>query len=388
MSTVQTWKWEMLHPHQEDTHEAIPCARDIWNGMLAYDGSLYVFGGATLKYGPAKTHGDLTTLGTLDDLWRYDPATAAWTQLEEDDGRSGFSPSVDRPCGRVLPAWVAVKDRFYLFGGLSVLSAGWQTCLLNDLWSYDPLIGKWELLEPHDGRALETPDSAGARPTILAAMGVACVGTGIYLMAGWGRTPQVVLSAQLWRYDVVSRNWEHLGPRADRREVWPSKRYCPAFVSWEDKLYLWGGRDTQDQRPEFYNDLWEYDPKTARWTCVQEHRPDDPHRPSPRYGMGHARVGPHWYVFGGLDDSEGRDGPQLNDLWRCDLRSAAWECVCPHNGAKDYTANATRPGVRRVPGMAGMDEEVYLFAGIDLASGEQDDGPTIGFNDLWRGRCV
>ena len=184
MSTIQAWKWEMLHAHR-DMHEAIPCPRDIWGGMLAYNGCLFVFGGAFLKYGPAKTHGDLTTLGTLNDLWRYDPAAATWTQLEEDDGSSGFSPSADRPCGRVLPAWVAVKDRFYLFGGLSVLGAGWRTRLLNDLWSYDPLRGRWELLEPHDGRALETPASVEtSRPTMLAAMGVACVGTGIYLMAG------------------------------------------------------------------------------------------------------------------------------------------------------------------------------------------------------------
>jgi len=375
-----SWSWELLVAHGE---EEAPCPRDVWGGMLAHGGRLFLFGGATARYGPARAPGDLSTLGTLNDLWTYDPEHNRWTQLEGDDGSSGFSISAGRPCGRVLPAWVPVGGKFYLFGGLSVLGPGWRTCLLNDLWSYDPGTHRWELLEPHDGRALESPTSPRFhRPPTLAAMGAAGVGNRVYLMAGWGRTPQVIISSQLWRYDISSGTWEFLGPEGG--EPWPSKRYCPAFVEYEGKLHLWGGRDTQEVPQRFYNDLWEYDIAGGRWRCLQGNRPDDPGVPSPRYGMGHARMGHYWYIFGGFGSYEGHS-PQLNDLWCYDFRSGSWECLCPHDGSKDYTPSAVRPGVRRVPGMAALDDHVYLFGGLDLASGPRDEGPLIAFNDLWRG---
>ena len=30
----------------------------------------------------------------------------------------------------------------------------------------------------------------------------------------------------------------------------------------------------------------------------------------------------------------------------------------------------------------------YLFDGLDLATGPDDDGPLTGFNDFWRAACV
>ena len=176
-----------------------------------------------------------------------------------------------------------------------------------------------------------------------------------------------------------------MGPMENAEDPWPPMRYCPVMTSWEDRLYLWGGRDTDDRDPEFYNDLWEYDPASRKWTCIQERDADDAGRPSPRYGLAHGRVRDQWYLFGGFGGTVG-NGPQFNDLWRYDLRAGTWECVCPHDAAKDYSAKAERPGVRRVPGMTSFGESVYIFGGIDLASGPKDDGPLIGFNDLWRGR--
>ena len=159
------------------------------------------------------------------------------------------------------------------------------------------------------------------------------------------------MSIQLWSYNTASRTWDHHGPDADYSRGWPAKRYCPAMTSWNGKLYLWGGRDTVDRSPEFHNDLWEYDTPTRTWTQLQDTAPGDTGRPLPRYGLGQARVGRYWYLFGGFGSQVG-DGPQLNDLWRCDLETGEWACLAPHDAAKDYTATATRPGVRRVMGMA------------------------------------
>ena len=137
----------------------------------------------------------------------------------------------------------------------------------------------------------------------------------------------------------------------------------------------------EDRSPQFYNDLWTFDPKQNRWERL--HRNGET-GPAVRYGMGHARIGKHWYVFGGFGNESG-NAPQLNDLWRLDLRTGNWTEIQSNDGSKNVTATATRPSVRRVPAMTATGDAAYLFGGLDLASGPQHQGPLIGFNDLWQG---
>ena len=404
---VNSWRWKLLVANSPKQDVNVPIARDPWNGMLAHDGSLYLFGGAFPKYGPPKGPGDLKTLGVLNDLWQFDlqhgaalqaveadnksaPRENHWHQIEADDGRAVFEPSAKRPCGRVLPCWVVVHDKFYLFGGLTAFAPGWKTRLLNDLWCYDPASRQWTLLETDDGRMLRQPTQVdGDRPTALAAMGSCVIEDKIYLFAGWGgRQPSVVLSQQLWSFDVDTRKWKHLG-NSDERKPWPPKRYCPALTAWNGKLYLWAGRDTQDSRPQFYNDLWEYDPEKASWKQLAANRrggaSESSALPSARYAMGHAQIDGNWYIFGGFGAERG-NSPQLNDLWRLDLRDKKWTLLEPHDGSKDVSSSARRPCVRRVPAMTALDNSVYIFGGLDLTSGPDEKGPLIGFNDLWQGR--
>ena len=109
----------------------------------------------------------------------------------------------------------------------------------------------------------------------------------LYLMGGHG----AMTHAQLWTYGAPAGKWEYLGPASNGRDGWPPKRYCPVLAGWNGRLYLWGGRDSQGRAPEFFNDLWEYDPDRGAWTCIQENRADDVARPSPRYGLGYAVIG-------------------------------------------------------------------------------------------------
>ena len=387
-----SWKWELLSAHRGKSDAAVPIARDPWNSMLSYRRGLYLFGGAYPKFGPPRGPGDLTSLGVANDLWRFDLGSKRWQLLEEDNGQALFDSKSARPSGRVLPCWTEVDGTFYLFGGLTVRAVGWKTRLLNDLWSYDPAAGRWSLLEPDDGRMLLDPTQVDAgRPTALAAMGVGVIGKKIYMLAGWGgQQPRVVLSPQLWSYDVQQHTWECLGSGKTQRP-WPQKRYCPALTAWNGKLFLWAGRDTQDRSPQFYNDLWMYDPAAAKWEKLAANQPrltqGSKGYPTARYAMGQARVGSAWYVFGGFGSERG-NGPQLNDLWRLDLRRGNWSRLEPHDGSKDYTATAVRPCVRRVPAMTAAGDAVYMFGGLDLTSGPDEQGPLIGFNDVWRGTSV
>ncbi len=172
----------MGHPQVESTDGNVPCAREAPGAMLSYRGRVYMFGGGTLRYGASSGQGNKSTLGGLNDVWVYDPSVEKWDLLEENDGAAGFDVSADRPCARMLPAWVEIDGRFYLFGGLSILSEGWKFTLLNDLWRYDPSEARWTLLEPDDGVLLEHPDCAGlGRPTTIGGFGTAVIGSRIYL---------------------------------------------------------------------------------------------------------------------------------------------------------------------------------------------------------------
>ena len=389
-AAVHPWKWTQLKPHRDHTMTRVPLARDPWNGILAHDNSLYLFGGAYPRYGAPTGPGDLTRLGVANDLWKYDLSAHAWTPIELDNGATHFESNSSRPCGRVLPCWANVDDSFYLFGGLTVRGSGWKTQLLNDLWRYCPGKRQWSLLEADNRLELEQPTQVtGTRPTRLAAIGVTVIGSKIYLLSGWGgNSDRVVLSAQLWCYDTRTLQWNLIGT-GQNNKPWPSKRYCPAVTSWKGKLYLWGGRDTQDRSPQFYNDLWQFDPETARWKQLSDNQPGgtNEHAAAPlaRYAMGEARIGSHWYLFGGFGNEKG-NSPQLNDLWQMDLNQGTWSLLQPHNRAKDVSRNATRPAVRRVPAMVSSGQSVYLFGGLDLTSGADEKGPLVGFNDLWQGQ--
>ena len=377
----KTWKWELLHAHQEHA-EDVPCPRASFGGMLSADGGVYLFGGIKVMYGRPKGPGDLSVQGTLNDLWRFDPDRGRWTRLEDHDGRIGFQPSDASPCTRKLTTWLPSSGRLYLFGGSSVQGPGQREIKLNDLWSYDLKTARWELMEPDDGQAVSIV-ADGHRPAGSGGMGAAVLGDSLYLMAGHG----VMTHAQMWSYNVPSGKWEYLGPEAAGVDDWPPKRYCPVLVGWNGRLYLWGGRDSQDRAPEFYNDLWEYDPHEGAWTCLQKNQADDVARPSPRYGLGYAVIGDSLYLFGGFAGGQG-EHPQLNDLWRYDLRAGRWNCLEPQSGAKDTSAGAERPAVKRIPVMASADGSVYLFGGLDLATGPRGDGPLAAYNDLWRGTPV
>jgi len=382
------WLWKQLVPHS-DKRDDVPVPRDPWNGMLPHNGSLYLFGGAYPRYGPPRGPADLKTLGVLNDLWRFDLQSGTWHEILADDGQTHFDPSARRPCGRVLPCWVEANGKFYLFGGLTVLGAGWKIRLLNDLWSFDPATERWSLLESDDRRILKSPTEVdGKRPSALAAMGATVIGNRIFMYAGWGGDrAKGVLSPQLWSFDVISRTWTVHGNGDDKATSWPAKRYCPAVTTIDGKLYVWGGRDTTDRSPQFYNDLWSFDPAINKWTQLAGNATHSALKtqPSARYAMGHARVGKNWYMFGGFGAERG-NSPQLNDLWRLDVHSGRWTLIQPHDGDKTIGPEATRPCARRVPAMTAHDDKVYLFGGLDLTSGPDERGPLVGFNDLWQGQ--
>ncbi|GIT30300.1 MAG: hypothetical protein Ct9H300mP1_23460 [Planctomycetaceae bacterium] len=82
-----------------------------------------------------------------------------------------------------------------------------------------------DVVEPNDGRVLDKPAQVdAARPAADAAMGVAVIGRRIFLFGGWGGyRNRVVLSPQLWSFDVDSKRWTIHGTGEEDRRPGPGR---------------------------------------------------------------------------------------------------------------------------------------------------------------------
>ena len=91
------------------------------------------------------------SLSDLNDLWKFDPATLAWTWISGSDtgdpygtyGTLGTAATSNYPGGRYAAVtWIDSSGDLWLFGGYgrdSANSRGW----LNDLWRFRPTTAAW-----------------------------------------------------------------------------------------------------------------------------------------------------------------------------------------------------------------------------------------------------
>ncbi|MCJ1390979.1 Negative regulator of mitotic exit [Xylographa bjoerkii] len=92
----------------------------------------------------------------------------------------------------------------------------------------------------------------------------------------------------------------------------PLGRTNHTVVTWNDKLYLFGGTDGI----QWFNDVWTYDPRSNSWTqldCIG-------YIPQPREGHSAALVNDVMYIFGGRT----QDGNDLGDLAAFRITSRRW----------------------------------------------------------------
>ena len=376
---------------------ARPCPRDIWGNSFVYDGALYVFGGAWERYGQSSQWREHGCLGGGDDLWRFDPSRQRWELLEEDSWSLAYGPDAERPGSRFLGAWSVVGEFAYLFGGLAVLEPGFVLRALNDLWRLHVPTGRWELIHPDTGWCNFA--NRPSHPPIRGGHRMVAVDQYLYLFGGWPGTVPVFTVNDLWRFDTGSARWDQCRPWQGAAHdagytstaTYPGPRYC--FNLWEHDgtLVLFSGRDTGAKEPEFFNDLWRYEPERDRWTLLY---PSDGHTdfglragvPAGRYGSGHTRLGDYAYLFGGHNGTATR--VERNDFWRLHLPTQRWQQLAPDEGSTDYGPQARYPGTRRVPVLEAIGSALYLFGGINCFMGPRTAGYSLPLNDLWRFELV
>jgi hypothetical protein len=118
----------------------MPGSRRDATAWVALDGTLWLFGGLGL---PASG----TTLGDLNDLWRYNPANGQWTWIKGDNtlNVAGVYGTINTPAAANKPGarsagsgWVTVDGDLWLVAGFKNAGSSF-----DDVWIYDISSNQW-----------------------------------------------------------------------------------------------------------------------------------------------------------------------------------------------------------------------------------------------------
>ncbi len=408
----------------------IPGARDraaVWTDS---SGRLWLYGG----FG----YDSLGAVTYLNDLWRYDPATAQWTWINgySSGGNPGVYGTLGTPASNNVPgacygaaAWMDGSGNLWLFGGYGY-DSGLTAKSLNDLWEYDPGTDKWTWM---GGSSASIGSATGVYGTQGTADPANIPGAR-YRAAAWtdtangylwlfgGRDPTVGYLNDLWKYDLVAKQWTWMAgsntfnsfgtsgtqgtPDAANT---PGARYrTTAWTDTSGHLWLFGGNGYGSTTSTgVLNDLWQFDPSLgsfgewawmggsdvanigATGTYGTMGIADSANLPGARESAAAwSDSNGHLWLFGGHGyDANGSVG-ELNDLWQYDLTTNQWTWIGgldTTNGSGTYgTLNTADPA--NIPGArdsgaywSGTNGRLWLFGG----NGYDSTGSKDYLNDLW-----
>jgi len=372
-----------------------------------------------------------TSMGYLNDLWKYNPITNQWTWVKGDNtteqysvyGTKGHANNSNKP-GAIYSSvsWTDKNSNLWLFGGFGYTHNDFG--FLNSLWKYDPATNQWTWIKGDNtidkigvygtqGIA-DNNNKPGARygsQTWIDASG------NLWLYGGYGFTAgSFGLMNDLWKYNPVTNQWtwvngdntvEQLGVYGTKGVAnatnKPGARYIS--TSWADNtgnLWMFGGYGYDETNPGNLGDLWKYNIAANEWTWVEgEKIIDQPGiygtqgistnitQPGARY------VSSAWtdnngnlWLFGGSGQDEAGNSGYLNDLWRYHPATNRWTWVKGDKtvdqlgvyGTQGQAAFTNKSGARTASlswtdGMGNL----WLFGGYGY------DGSTTGvLNDLWK----
>ncbi|QIW98342.1 hypothetical protein AMS68_003860 [Peltaster fructicola] len=256
------------------------------NASASKNGSIYLMGGLI---NGSKVKGD---------LWMVEATPGSMTCFPVATTSEGPGP-------RVGHASLLVGNAFIVFGGDTKMDEG--DMLDDTLYLLNTSTKQWS-------RALP----AGPRPPGRYGHTLNILGSKIYIFGGQveGYFFNDLVAFDLNALQQASNRWEILiqntidgGPPHGQI---PPARTNHTMVTWNDKLYLFGGTDGV----QWFNDVWSYSPHTNSWTqleCIG-------YIPSPREGHAAALVGDVMYIFGGRTE----EGTDLGDLAAFRISSRRW----------------------------------------------------------------
>ena len=405
----------------------VPGSRYSANTWIDGSGNLWVFGG----FGADDTG---STLGPLNDLWMFSPASGEWTWKNGNDtvnqsgvyGTLGVAAAGNTPGARYGASSWQDAAGFYLFGGDGYDNTSTRGNL-SDLWLYSTSTNEWEWVG-----GPESEDSGGTYGTLGTATATNWPGarvdasaatdsTGnLWLFGGYGddSTGAAGDLNDLWQYNPLTGEWTWEagsstvigrgtygaeGVPASSNEPGPRDSAAIWFDSSGD-LWLFGGYGADSAaNVGFLNDLWMFSPTTGEWTWEGG---SDLVDQAGAYGTEGTAASAKWpgaragdttwkdasgniWMFGGQGfDSTGTAG-YLSDLWMYNPSTKAWAWEGGSNlanqagtyGTLGTAASGNIPGGRQYAAtIEDGSGNVWMFGG----QGDDSNGASGYLNDLWK----
>lgn len=402
----------------------IPGARDSSVTWINSSGYLWLFGGEAEQGGTPD----------FNDLWRFNPATGAWTWMSGSDttGASGDYGTLGVPSPSNVPpargmgavGWMDSAGNFWLFGGYG------DNGNLNDLWKYSPDSKEWTWMSGSstaEARGVYGTRGVFSATNVPGAHSSAVSWTdshgNFWLFGGFGddANGDVGNLNDLWEFNPSTNQWAWMGGSSstDQAGIYgtlatPATGNIPGArtgaTGWVDssgKLWLFGGSG-YDGTGYFsqLNDLWKFNPSTNQWTWMGGSNTGDhtgvygtigipaaDNIPGSRdSATGWTDTSGHFWLFGGGGYDANGEGGYLNDLWEFNPSTNQWTWISGSNtalGANAVYGTQGVPAAANVPGgrqgsVSWIDASgnLWLFGGN--CGSCTSVTRTYELNDLWR----
>ena len=402
----------------------IPGARQNSTTWTDNAGNLWLFGG--------NGYSSTTSIGFLNDLWKYDITANKWTWLSGNNttnqhgvyGTINVASSSNFPGARQnAVTWVDASGNLWLFGG-NGYAAGGALTYLNDLWKYDIGANQWTWM---------SGSNTGVPPSVYGTQGVASSSNvpggrfgsaawidnsnNLWVFGGQQNTGTITRLNDLWRYTISTGQWTWISGSntTNQNGIYGTKGVTnianapgarQATVYWKDNagnFWMFGGDGFAKSNATnlYMDDLWKYDVALNEWTWMNG--TDTVSQPAVYGTKGVAassyipgarqlsiafkdNAGDLW-MFGGW----GYIGPpfgRMNDLWRYKTSTNQWTWMAGANsvnqagtyGTMGVGSTTNIPGARRMS-IAWSDNtgKFWLFGGTGY-----DKRDSLGLlSDLW-----
>lgn len=236
-----------------------------------YHGKIYAFGGFVYpQSGPA-------AWVPINNAWEYDPAADSWKAL------------APMPSKRGSPLAVAVGNKIYVIGGVTLLPGTTNTALalntpqlcLGTVEEYDPETNTWREKNP-----MPTPRNHAA---------IGAVDGKIYVIGGRVGAAFIGLASDVSvveEYDPATDKWS--APRARM----PTARSALGYGVINGRVYVAGGEYQDPHLMATFREVEAYDPATNSWSIM-------PPMPVSRHGLAAGAIGNKLILVGGDVQSSG-----------------------------------------------------------------------------------
>ncbi|XP_019760823.2 leucine-zipper-like transcriptional regulator 1 [Dendroctonus ponderosae] len=287
-------------------------ARRSKHTMVAYNDSIYVFGGDNGK-------------SMLNDLIRSDVKEKSW-------GRA-FATGTP-PAPRYHHSAVVYNDSMFLFGGYTGdIHSNSNLTNKNDLFEYKFKTGQWSEWK-----------FVGKMPVPRSAHGAAVYNDKLWIFAGYDGNARL---NDMWTINLGfgEKVWDEVQQKG---ECPPTCCNFPVAVA-RESMFVFSGQSGA----KMTNSLFQFSFRDKTWTRISTENilRGAPPPPARRYGHTMVAYDRHLYVFGGAADAT-----LSNDLHCFDLDTQSWSVVQP-----DPESDA--PSGRLFHAAAVVNDAMFIFGG-------------------------